>query len=45
MDLDSDSCPGTMIISMIKYLDAMFEEWLKELKGCTPIRIKTIYLR
>ena len=26
MDLDFESCPGTMIISMIKYLDAMFEE-------------------
>ena len=26
MDLDSESCPGTMIISVIKYLDAMFEE-------------------
>ena len=26
MDLDFESCPGTMVISMIKYLDAMFEE-------------------
>ena len=35
-DLDFESCPGTMIISMIKYLDAMFEERPKELKGYTP---------
>ena len=27
---------GTTIISMIKYLDAMFEELPKELKGYTP---------
>ena len=38
MDLDFESCPGTMtmIISMIKYLDTMFEEWPKELKGYKP---------
>merc|ERR1711966_385244 len=36
MDLDFESCPGTMIISMIKYLAAMIEEWPEELKGCTP---------
>ena len=36
MDLDFESCPGTMIISMIKYLDAMIEEWPEELKGYTP---------
>ena len=36
MDLDFESCPGTMIISMIKYLGAMFEEWPEELKGYTP---------
>jgi hypothetical protein len=35
MDLDFESCPGTMIISMIKYLDAMIEEWPEELKGYT----------
>ena len=35
MDLDFESCLGTMIISMIKYLDAMFEEWPEELKGYT----------
>ena len=37
MDLEFESCPGTMIISMIKYLDAMFEEWPEELKGHIPI--------
>ena len=36
MGLDFESCPGTMIISMIKYLDAMIEEWPEELKGYTP---------
>ena len=36
MDLDFESQPGTMIISMIKYLDAMLEEWPEELKGYTP---------
>lgn len=35
MDLDFESNPGTMIISMIKYLDAMLEEWPEELKGYT----------
>ena len=35
MDLDCELCPGTMIISMIKYLDAMFEELPEELKGYT----------
>lgn len=35
MDLDFESCPDTMIISMIKYLDAMFGEWPEELKGYT----------
>ena len=35
MDLDFESCPGTMIISMIKYLVAMVEEWPEELKGYT----------
>ena len=32
MDLDFELCPGTMSISMIKYLDAMFEEWPEQLK-------------
>ena len=27
-----ESCPGTLIISMIKYLSAMIEEWPGELK-------------
>ena len=36
MDLNFELCPDTMIISMIKYLDAMFEEWPEELKGYTP---------
>ena len=36
MDLDFEPCPGTMIISIIKYLDAMFEEWPEELKGYNP---------
>ena len=36
MDLNFGSCPGTLIISMMKYLDAMFEEWPEELKGYTP---------
>ena len=36
MDLDFESRPGTILISMIKYLDAMFEEWPEELKGYTP---------
>ena len=36
MDLDFESQPETMIISMIKYLDAMLEEWPEELKGYTP---------
>ena len=26
VDLDFESCPGTMVIAMIKYLDAMFWE-------------------
>merc|ERR1711966_624925 len=33
MDLDFESCSSTMIIPMIKYLDAMLEEWPEELKG------------
>ena len=36
MDLDFESCLGTMIISTIKYLYTMIEEWPEELKGCTP---------
>ena len=36
MDLDFESCLGTMIIFMIKYLDAMFEEWLEDPKRYTP---------
>ena len=41
MDLEFESCPGTMIISMIKSLDAMVEEWPEEL----PIHIKITCLR
>ena len=36
MDIHFESCPGTVIVSMIKYPDAMFEEWPEELKGYTP---------
>ena len=36
MDFDFESCPSTIIISTIKYLDAIFEEWPKKLKGHTP---------
>ena len=36
MDVDFDSCPGTLIISMIKYPSAIIEEWPKELKEYTP---------
>ena len=36
MDLDFESCPGTMITSMIKYLDVMIVEWPEELMGYTP---------
>ena len=36
MNIDFESCPGTLIISMIKYLSAMNEEWPEELKGYTP---------
>ena len=32
MDVDFESCPGAMIISMIKYLNSMIEEWPEELK-------------
>ena len=33
MDIDFESDPGTLIISMIKYLSQMIEEWPEELKG------------
>ena len=33
MDVDFKSCPGAMIISMIKYINAMLEEWPEALKG------------
>ena len=33
MDVDFEPCPGTLIIFMIKYLSAMIEEWVDELKG------------
>ena len=33
MDIDFESEPGTLIISMIKYLSQMIEEWPEELKG------------
>ena len=33
MDIDFESAPGMLIISMIKYLSAMLEEWPEELKG------------
>ena len=32
MDIDFESEPGTLIISMIKYLSQMIEEWPEELK-------------
>ena len=44
MILEFELCPGTMIISMIKYLSAMIEEWPEELKGYTS-DIKTICSR
>lgn len=33
MDIDFESAPGTLIISMIKYLSEMIKEWPEELKG------------
>ena len=36
MDIDFESEPGTLIISMIKYLSQMIEEWPEELKGYAP---------
>ena len=47
MDVDFESCSGTMITSMTKYLDAMFEQWTQGAEGVyiRPIHIKTIYLR
>ena len=33
MDIDFESDPGTLIISMIKYLSQMIKEWPEELKG------------
>ena len=33
MDLDFESDPGTLIISMIKYLHEIIKEWPGELKG------------
>ena len=33
MDIDFESAPGTLIISTIKYLSQMIEEWPEELQG------------
>ena len=33
MQLDFDTCPGSMIISMIKYLQKILDEWPEVLGG------------
>ena len=35
MELDFATCPGTMIVSMIKYLQKLIKEFLEVLKGTT----------
>ena len=35
IDIDFELYPGTLIISMIKYLSVMFKEWPEKLKGYT----------